>query len=174
MKQYNTIKHIALVITAACLTTSNALAEILDRDVTDPLIVIESGQSLLSPSEDAIRSERAEIQKDTGIPTYDKLWGQRNVIIVHPISEQKAAGINFSKITKICRGRLKLYVHPHPYGDHDIAIYKADKLIEAATIQEKDWEYFGIEFDHESLRIEIQATGWYYEHAFITYRVEEK
>jgi len=170
-----TIRHILPLFGSLCVLCPLA-GETLKRPESDPFIKIESGQSLLPPSDPAFQStgEHPRITEKTGIETYKKLWGKRYVIMLHPYSEKKAAVIDFSKITKSKEGRLRLYIHPHPDGDHRVVIFKENKPVEKVTLREAEWEYFGIEFNNEPIRLEIHANNWHYEHSFVSYHIEER
>ena len=44
----------------------------------------------------------------------------------------------------------------------------------AEEITEDKWINLSVDFDHESVALEVHATGWYYEHSFVTYKVTKK
>ena len=148
--------------------------DITNREDTDPLLVIETDLQILSESDSVFRREKkVEIIKDTGIPTYKKIWGKRKVFLVHPFSKEKSGKVDFSAITREAKGTLEISFKNHPEGNHEIKIHLADQEPESELIADREWIKKRIQFDHQNLHIEVIANDWYCEHCFITYKISE-
>ena len=85
----------------APLAYSNTDVDITDRKQTDPLLEIHTSKELL-PEDSAlfqnIDPTNAEIQQDRTPNTYKRLWGKKDVLMVHPVKPDKPGLIDFSKI----------------------------------------------------------------------------
>jgi len=164
-----------------CLAAEGSGIDIADRKSTDPLLVIKTTEDKsisclesLLPALDASsgNSGGVKIHDGTGIPSYRRLWRKPDVLMVHPISPDQPGTIDFSKITNSAKGRLTIMVRKHPYGDHLIKVHKNGEEVEMRNIRRQGWEDFRIGFDHEDVVISVHATGWVWEHSFISYRIE--
>jgi hypothetical protein len=45
--------------------------------------------------------------------------------------------------------------------------------VETRNITRQDWEDVRVDFDHEDVVLSVHATGWAWEHSFISYRIEK-
>ena len=164
----------ALSVSAICW----AELDITDRSQTDPLLEIQTWKrGLLLPEGNdlftTVDPTDAVVQKNRTPLSYKKLWGKKDVIMMHPVSQKKHAYIDFSNITTESKGKLKLYIKNDPRGDHDIRIRLGSKIVESETINKDRWETFFVKFDHSSVVLEIHATGWRCENSFVTYKIEK-
>ena len=166
----------------SCLVAEGSEIDITDRKSTDPLLVIKITEdksiscleSLLAALESSSgNSGGVKIHDGTGIPSYRRLWRKPDVLMVHPVSSDQPGTIDFSKITKSAKGRLTILVNKHPYGDHLIKVHKNGQEVETRNITRQDWEDVRISFDHEDIVLSVHATGWAWEHSFISYRIEK-
>jgi hypothetical protein len=163
----------ALVISQA----AQGAIDIEDRKQTDPLLNIRTWKEDLPPEVDDlfkhIDPTSAEIQHDRVPVSYKRLWGKRDVLMIHAPGRKEHGFIDFSAVTAESKGSLKIYVKNHPYGNHHIKIKLADKLVEDEAIHRGRWEFFKVKFDHQPVVLQIHATQWHYENSFITYTIEE-
>jgi hypothetical protein len=143
--------------------------DISDRKQTDSLLGIASLRSFLSEQDDrALGAVRGE---SVAPPLYKRIWNERDVIFLEPFSENQAATIDFSEITRAHRGVLRLRVRNYPHGDFRLEILKNGMTWKNQTIDAKRWETFSIPFDNESVVVRHHATGWYFEYGFYGYSI---
>ena len=170
-----------LLITSFSVVASETSVDMTDREQTDRLLEIktlggydafglESLFDVLNASPG--NSGGIKVHDGTGIPTYRRLWRKPDVIMIHPPSPEQPGVLDFSKITRLGKGRLSLLVNKHPAGNHQIKILKNGQEVEAKHIMTQGWEDFRVDFDEESVVVEVHATAWAWEHAVITYRIE--
>ena len=177
------IKILALLLgLVPCLAAKGSGLDITDRKSTDPLLVIKITEdksiscleSLLAALEASSgNSGGVKIHDGTGVPSYRRLWRKADVLMVHPVSPDQPGTIDFSGITKSAKGRLTILVNKHPYGDHLIKVHKNGQEVETRNITRQDWEDVRVDFDHEDVVLSVHATGWAWEHSFISYRIEK-
>ncbi len=149
--------------------TDPALRALMDRKATDPLIVIrhnnEAGKTFLSDKPDQVLV-RGELR--VGKMHY----GEADVFLAHPESPQVPAEVDFSAITRQATGTLVLKLHSLETGDCDAHIKVGGADFRTVTVAGNVWLTVPIPFDKNDVIVVVQATGWQWEHAFITYRIE--
>ena len=160
-------------LTLLCGSVSGIDIDITKRSSTDPLLVVKSNQGLLRENDPMfVQSKlKVKVSKKTGISAYKRIWGRNDVLMVHPLSEKQPGEIDFSKFTSASSGTIKIHIHKCPEGDHEVKLFKGGQEVESEEIIENKWINFSIDFDNESVALEVHATGWYYEHSFVTYKV---
>ncbi len=142
-------------------------ADFTKRSVTDPLLKISSGTTLLPEKDDQWMGAKRD--ENHVPPVYRRLWNQVDVIMLEPFSREKPAEIDFSAITKNNKGVLRLQARNHPGGDFVLEIYKGDVLFKKESVGMNKWERFSVPFDHENIVVKNVANGWSFEFAFIDY-----
>lgn len=166
------ILPVLVIIGFANLTISAEEIDITDRKVTDPLLKITTSQHLLPEREDDdFEAKRDETSKP---PKYSRLLGKRDVIMLHPFNEEKAAEIDFSEITSKAKGKLRIVARNHPGGDFKIEILVGGKVLIAESVGKNDWERFTVPFDREAVVLRNVANGWQCEHAFLEYSISKE
>ncbi len=164
------MKHIALfasLFIAISYLGAADLENFTSDSVTDPLLKIVSAHKILDKQDDKMLGARRDESHDP--PIYKKALGKFNVFLVEPLSENKPGSIDFSAITENSSGRLKIYARNHPYGNCEVKITKGTEVVEEEELDGKSWQSFSIVYDHEPVALTIHATGWHYEHGFVTY-----
>ena len=164
------MKHI-VILAALFIAVPYLGAADLDNftsdSVTDPLLKIKSAHAILDKQDDQMLGARRDDSHNP--PIYKKALGKFNVLLVEPLSEKEPGSIDFSAITENSSGRLKIYARNHPYGNCNVKITKGTEVIEDEELDGKTWKSFSIIYDHEPVVLGIHATGWKYEHGFVTY-----
>lgn len=173
----NLKKQILTLTVLAVSMLGIAEIDITDRTQTDPLLKIKT---LEGPSIDEANKilfefldpTNAKLQPDRIPVSYKRLWGKKDVIMIHPLTRTKPALMDFSKITASHGGTLKIYIKNHKAGNHQIKIRLGDKTIETETINKGKWISFRVKFDHQPLQLEVYSIGeWNCEQSFISYRI---
>ncbi len=145
-----------------------ALRTLMDRKTTDPLIVIrhnEAGKTFL-----ADKPDRVQVRGDLRVAKMH--YGEADVFLAHPESPQVPAEVDFSGITRRAAGTLVLKLHSLETGDCDAHIKVGGADFRTVTVAGNVWQTVAVPFDKNDVVVVIQATGWQWEHAFITYRIE--
>lgn len=137
------------------------------RSITDPLLKITTSVSLLREIDD--KQLRAVRDENHVPPVYRRLWNRHDVIMLHPLSPQKPAEIDFSAVTKSNKGTLWISARNHPSGDYILEILKNGTSFIKKTIGEDKWIKVSVPFDHEEIILKDIANGWHCEFAFIDY-----
>lgn len=153
----------------AGITASSAEIDITARAVTDPLLKIETSETLL-PKHDKLMV-KMRIDEDHKPPLYKTLLQKTDVFLVHPISKTRPAVVDFSAITTQGKGVLRLAARNHPSGDCILEISKSGEEVEKKTLDAPRWTTFQIPFDHEPVVVRTLATGWAWEYSFLTYSI---
>ncbi len=162
----SSFRPLLFLLASPCLFAAD-LEDFTKESVTDPLLKITSAHSLLPKQDDQILGARRDDGHEP--PIYKKALGKFNVFLVEPLSEKKPGSIDFSAITTRSSGRLKIYARNHPYGNCNLVITKGSETAEEDELQGKSWQSYSIKYDHEPVVLQIHATGWHYEHGFVTY-----
>jgi hypothetical protein len=140
------------------------------RAFTDPLLKISTGESLFSGVEyDA--SIQGKRDPDAKPPQYKRALGRSNVIMLSPHNEEKPAELDFSPITTKSKGKLRLLIRDHPYGDFRLQITKGCQTHTDKIMDTDQWKPFTVSYDHEPVILKSHATGWIWEHSFISYSI---
>lgn len=161
-----------LVLTSllfAGFTVARGEMDITDRTITDPLLKIETSETLLQKHDKLM--DKMRVDEAHKPPLYKSLLQKTDVFLVHPISKDRPAVVDFSAITTQGKGVLRLAARNHPNGDCILEISKGGQQIEKETLDSHRWETFQIPFDHEPVIVKSIATGWAWEYAFLTYSI---
>ncbi|HEY8747195.1 MAG TPA: peptidylprolyl isomerase [Tepidisphaeraceae bacterium] len=169
--QQSTVRGVAVV------------ADLHNREHTDTLIVIHNN-GIDSPVANyhGFRTDeprlvasnggrRFEIYKRGSLRLAKELWGKRDVFCAHPLSPETPAYVDFSKITQSASGTLILYFHNFPTGDCDANVKVDGAQFTHLTVGGDEWKTVRVPFRQNGVGIEVRATGWWNEHAFITYEI---
>lgn len=164
------------------LSASGFAIDITKREETDPLLQVQTRGDHVSElhslldllNRDHRTSGTVRVHEETGRPTYKRLWGKSDVLMVHPVAPDQPGVVDFSEVTKTSRGRLNVSISKHPWGDHLVKIRKNGGEAVSQHIARNDWETLRVDFDKEDVLIEIHATGWKWENSFLTYRIEKR
>ncbi len=137
------------------------------RSITDPMLVISSGSTLLPQMDDKVIGG---VRDESHVPpVYKRLWNESDVIMLEPFSREKPAQIDFSAITSNNKGVLRLKVRNDPRGDFQLEILKGGQTFKKETIGSGRWERYQIPFDHESVVVLDHANNWSFEFGFFDY-----
>ena len=145
----------------------SAEADFTDRKVTDPLLKVSSLSSLL-PEKDSQWLGGVRDEKHVP-PVYKRLWNERDVIMLEPLSRERPAQIDFSAVTESNKGVLRLKVRNDPRGDFELEILKNGQTFKKETIGSGKWERYTIPFDHEPVIVKNRANGWSFEFGYFDY-----
>lgn len=113
-------------------------------------------------------------QRRNGLMVADAFAGERDVFVVHPFSEKEPAVVSFAKITKDAKGTLLLKVHNCWGGDCSATVFAGETELTKINVNGDRWHATPVPFDHQDVRVVVNATQWYREHCFITYSVRLK
>jgi hypothetical protein len=185
MRANNNGKRLLLLhfsVSTLLLATNVFAVDVTKREETDPLLEIKTGgdqesemHSLLDLLNGDHRSSGVvRVHGETGVPTYRRLWGKSDVLMVHPIAPDQPGVVDFSGITKSSKGRLNVSISKHPWGNHLVKIQKNGVEVASQNIAQNDWETLRVDFDREDVVLQVHATGWKWENSFITYRIEKR
>ena len=103
-----------------------------------------------------------------------ELWGKPDVFCAHPFSEQIPAFVDFSKLTATASGTIVLHFHNFPTGDCEAVVKVADQDFTKVAVGGDVWKTVEVPFNRNSVGIQVRATGWWNEHAFITYEIKDR
>lgn len=153
------------------------LESLISRALTD--LKVQVRNSMYDPLDFNTPADRwnRDLNNGTRYETYRRgqlglaksLWGEPDVFQVHPNSEQVPAEIDFSLLTGEAQGTLVVKFHNFPGGDCKAVIKVDGKELHSVDVRGDRWHSARVAFDHTAVTIDIQATGWNREHAFITY-----
>jgi hypothetical protein len=169
-------------VAAFLLATTVFAIDITKRGETDALLEIKTRGDNMSEMHSLLdllngddrSSGVVRVHEETGVPTYKRLWGKSDVLMVHPISPDQPGVVDFSGITKSSKGRLNVSVRKHPWGNHLAKIQKNGLEVLSQNIAQNSWETLRVDFDKEDVVLQVHATGWAWENSFITYRIEKR
>lgn len=161
----------------AALPTVATVAKITfpSRTELDAKLVFEGKTSAFLKVEDkyAFESFVPEIENRNSFPVYKDLWGEKQVFVIHPIAKDKPGVLDFSKITKHAKGILTVKARNHPKGNCRIEMVRGDgTIVHTTDVKNKEWITMQVPFNDETITLQVHATGWYCEHAFITYSIQ--
>ena len=160
-------------ISMALFAHAQTAIDITRREVTDPLLKIESHVTSFEANDQFFTvAHGATVDRSKQPPLFNRLWGKNGVILLEPLGTNKPAQIDFSAITSSNAGKLRFEIHKHPYGDAELEIRKGDKVIKSRKLNSDTWEYMQVDFDKEPVALVLKANGWHYEFGFVRYVIE--
>jgi hypothetical protein len=162
-------------------TDGASMAPKLDRAYTDKLVTIQRNgidppqpnyRGFLADEPRLIASNSGrpiEIYTRGGLRLAKNLWGKDDVFCAHPFSPSVPAYVDFSKLTDHAAGLLIVYLHNFPTGSCAAVLNVNGQSRAIVAVGGDVWKEFRVPFHDMDVGIEVRATGWWNEHAFITY-----
>jgi len=163
----------AWILLAGSANAQTAL-DITKREVTDPLLKIRTSTTMFAENDQFFKIPGKPVADRTSKPpVFNHLWGKEKVILLNPMTKEHGAEIDFSAITGSNTGKLSMEIHRHPLGDAELEVYQGNIRIKKWSLKiSPSWHHIEVNFKNEPVRLVLNANGWYYEFAFVTYTIE--
>ena len=170
---------VSLLIGVSLVGAESENKTLTNRAYTDPLIVITHNGAVAERQYSGFfagnKPEDVYMRGDLRLAR--NYFGKQDVFCLHPWSQTQPTTADFSKITGQASGTLILNLHnlfdpkTKQAGDCKAILRADDNEIGSTIVEGNDWTQLVIPFNHNRIHVEIAATGWFWEHAFVTYEV---
>ncbi len=150
-----------------------------NREYTDTLIVIEHSATVAERQFSGFfpDSNPRDVFMRQNLRLARNYFGRQDVFCIHPWSERQPATADFSQITLQGAGTIVFNLHnlfdpkSGQAGDCKVTFIKDGTEFQTSIVEGNEWHWIAIPFDRSQISLTVSATGWFWEHAFLTYDV---